>query len=399
VNELSDIVKRITDLKCCVLIPTYNNDKTLKRVIEGVLKFTKNIIIVNDGSTDTTSVVLSHYQELVQIHLKKNQGKGNALRLGFEKAEKFEFQYAITIDSDGQHYPDDIPLFIDALTEAPNKNILLIGSRNLNAKGMPGKNSFANKFSNFWFWAETGHKLQDTQSGFRLYPVKEINKIKLYSKKFEFEVEVIVKASWRGIVVRNIPIRVLYDMDERVSHYRPFKDFIRISAVNTWLVLVAFIYIKPRDFFRKYKQKGFKRFFYEDLLGSKDSNLKKSLSIALGIFIGLTPLWGFHSVLSIFLAVAFKLNKVISFAFSNISFPPFIPIIIYGSLKIGGFILGHNVSFQLSQIDSDFDITAHIVQYLIGSFILATCLSILFGLFGYIILSLISRNKTQMKHG
>ncbi|MCF6346972.1 MAG: DUF2062 domain-containing protein [Flavobacteriaceae bacterium] len=387
------------DLRCCIIIPTYNNYKTLKRVIDGVLKFTNNIIIINDGSTDTTSTILSEYKELDQIHLRKNQGKGNALRLGFKKATELGFEYAITIDSDGQHYPDDIPLFIDELEESVNKNLLLIGSRDLNAKGMPKKNSFANKFSNFWFWAETGHKLQDTQSGFRLYPVKELSKMKFYTTKFEFEIEVIVKASWKGIEVKSIPIRVLYDPSERVSHYRPFKDFVRISLVNTWLLIIALLYIKPRDFFRKYKQKGFKRFLREDLLGSTDSNLKKSLSIALGIFIGLTPLWGLHSILSIFLAVAFKLNKVISFAFSNISFPLFIPFIIYGSLKIGGFILGHKVSFQLHQIDSDFDITAHLLQYIIGSFILATCLSILFGLLGYIILSLTSKNKILIKNG
>ncbi len=397
--NLIDIIQRMDDLKCCVIIPTYNNHKTLKRVIDGVLKYTKNIIIINDGSTDTTSTILSEYQELNQIHLEKNQGKGNALRLGFKKAVELGFEYAITIDSDGQHYPDDIPLFIDELEKSANKNLLLIGSRDLNAKGMPKKNSFANKFSNFWFWAETGHKLQDTQSGFRLYPVKELSKMKFYTTKFEFEIEVIVKASWKGIEVKSIPIRVLYDPSERVSHYRPFKDFARISLVNTWLLIIALLYIKPRDFFRRYKQKGFKRFLREDLLGSTDSNLKKSLSIALGVFIGLTPLWGFHTILSIFLAVVFKLNKVISFAFSNVSFPPFIPFIIYGSLKIGGFILGKKGGFQLNQIDSDFDITAHLLQYVIGSFILATGLSILFGIFGYIILSLISRNKPPIKHG
>jgi len=399
VSDLIDITQRIDVLECCIIIPTYNNYKTVKRVIDGVLKFTKNIIIINDGSTDNTATILSAYQDLDQIHVTKNKGKGNALRLGFKKAAELGFQYAITIDSDGQHYPDDIPLFIDELEKSVNKNLLLIGSRNLNAKGMPKKNSFANKFSNFWFWAETGHKLQDTQSGFRLYPVKEISEMKFYTTKFEFEIEVIVKSSWKGIEVKNIPIRVLYDPLERVSHYRPFKDFVRISLVNTWLVLVALLYIKPRDFFRRYKRKGFKRFLREDLLGSTDSNLKKSFSIALGVFIGLTPFWGFHSVLSIFLAIVFKLNKVISFAFSNVSFPPFIPFIIYGSLKIGGFILGSKVSFQLNQIDNDFDISTHIFQYIVGSFILATGLSILLGLLGYIILSLMSNNKTQIKHG
>ena len=393
-----DSIKRMNDLNCCVLIPTYNNCKTLKRVVEGVLKYTSNIIIINDGSTDDTAKILDSYKQFNQIHIENNKGKGNALRLGFKKAEVLGFEYAISIDSDGQHYPDDIPLFIDYLAHSSNKRLLLIGARNLNAKGMPRKNSFANKFSNFWYWAETGRKLQDTQSGFRLYPVKEINKIKLKSTKFELEIEVIVKAAWQGIEVKNIPIRVLYDASERVSHYRPFKDFVRISIANTWLVLVALFYIKPRDFFRKLKTKGFKRFFYEDLLHSHDSILKKSLSISLGVFIGLTPLWGLQSILVIFLAAVLRLNKVISFAFSNISFPLFIPFIIYGSLKTGGFIMGAKSSFNLDQIDRDFEVTTHITQYVVGSFVLAFSLSVLFGFIGYAVLSIFKRRKTAVEH-
>src|SRR5690606_1124640 len=186
----------------------------------------------------------------------------------------------------------------------------------------------------------TGIKLNDTQSGFRLYPIRKMEKIKFFTRKFEFEIEVIVKAAWKGIPVKNVPIQVLYDESERVSHFRPFKDFTRISLLNTWLVIVALVYIKPRDYFRSFQRKGFKRFFLEDLLHSEDSGLKKSLSVALAVFIGLSPLWWFQTVIVLFLAYIFRLNKLIAFAFSNISLPPLIPFIIYASLKIGGFILG-----------------------------------------------------------
>jgi len=399
VSRNQEISQKIDAINCCVLIPTYNNHKTLKRVIDGVLEYTNHIIIVNDGSTDTTKAILSNYTDLEQIHLEKNKGKGNALRIGLKKAEDLGFEYMLSIDSDGQHYTDDIPLFIDELTKSTNKNLLLIGARNLNAKGMPRKNSFANKFSNFWYWAETGHKLQDTQSGFRLYPVKVVNKIKFLSTKYEFEVEVMVKASWRGVLVKNIPIRVLYDPLERVSHYRPFMDFVRISAINTWLLTIAILYIKPRDFYRKFKKKGFKKFFKEDVLMSSDSVTKKSLSIALGTFIGVSPFWGFHSILSIVAAAFLKLNKTISFAFSNVSFPIFIPFIIYGSLKMGGLVLSKSKAFEFDQIDSNFDIKAHLIQYVVGSFVLATCLSVLFGLIGFVILSIKNKSNVQVKNG
>ena len=390
-----DINKKISSLKYCVLIPTYNNAGTLKRVIDGVLHYTSNVIIVNDGSTDDTPKILSEYLQLHIIDLPHNRGKGNALKVGLKKAEDMGFDYAISIDSDGQHYPEDIPKFVKTLIESPNKNILLIGARNLNADGMPKKNSFANKFSNFWYWAETGEKLDDTQSGFRLYPAKNINRINLITTKYEFELESMVKAQWNGIMVRNIPIEVHYDEVERVSHYRPFKDFMRISLLNTWLVLVAVFWIKPRNFFRKYKQKGFKRFFMEDLLGSGDSNLKKTFSVVLGTFIGLSPFWGFQTVLAIGLAAFFRLNKAISFAFSNISLPPVIPFIIYASLKIGGFVTGKTFSLDLSSIDKNFDIKTHLIQYLAGSFVLATVMAVLLGAITFVILQFFKEQKIQ----
>lgn len=392
-----EITQKIIKLNCCILIPTYNNQATLDGVIQSVYFYTKQIIIVNDGSTDNTKFILSRYPKLTQIQLEKNKGKGNALRLGLQKAEELGYDYAISIDSDGQYHPDDILLFINDLEASLNKRLLLVGARNLNVKGMPIKNSFANKFFNFWYWAVTGFTLQDTQSGFRLYPVKEINNIKFLGKKFEFEVEVIVKASWNSIEVRNIPIRVLYDSDERVSHYRSFMNFARISIMNALLFTVAVVYIKPRDFYRRFKQKGFKTFIKEDLLGSSDSNLNKSLAIALGTFIGISPFWGLHSVLAIMFAAIFKLNKVISFAFSNVSFPIFIPFILYGSLKFGGFVLGRT-SLEFNQIDENFKVGVYLMQYIVGSFALAIVMALLFGLIGYFFLQVFS-NKKQVNHG
>ena len=113
--ETSPTKNRLDSLRCCVIIPTYNNHKTIQSVIDKVLVHTKNIIIVNDGSTDTTPQILKKYTNLILIHLSKNKGKGNALRIGFKFAEKLKYKFAITIDSDGQHFPQDIPVFIDAL--------------------------------------------------------------------------------------------------------------------------------------------------------------------------------------------------------------------------------------------------------------------------------------------
>lgn len=385
------ISERIENRNLCVIIPTYNNHKTLRRVIDGVLKYTQDIIVVNDGSTDTTKEILAGYSQFTQIHVSRNQGKGNALREGFAKAKALGFDYAITIDSDGQHFPDDIPVFLDAL-EHSDKKVLLIGSRNMEQDGVPKKSSFGNKFSNFWFWFETGITLEDTQSGYRLYPLQSLPK-RFFTKKFEFEIEVIVRTAWNGVAVKNIPINILYDPNERVTHFRPFKDFTRISILNTILVIITLLYIKPRNFFRSFKKKSIKEFLREDILASSDSNAIKALSIALGVFVGIAPFWGFQTAIVIFLAVVLRWNKVLAFAFSNVSIPPMIPFIIYGSLKVGGLFVEDTAKFSLSTPITLDHIKLHVVQYLIGSFVLATVAAILFGVGSYLLLSLSKKSK------
>ncbi len=396
--NLSSINSKLKDLQCCVIIPTYNNNKTLKKVIDGVLEYTRDVIVINDGATDSTKEVLAEYPEIEQIHLPRNQGKGNALREGFEKALLLGYKYAITIDSDGQHFSEDIPVFVEALENSETENLLLIGARNMEQEGVPKKSSFGNKFSNFWFWIETGTWLIDTQSGYRLYPLKHIESLKLFTKKFEFEIEVIVKAAWNGTTVKNVPVSVLYDETERVSHFRPFKDFTRISILNTWFVLVAFLFIKPRDLYRKFRKKGFRRFILEDFLGNHDSPKKKAFSIALGVFIGLSPFWGFHTLIVIFLAILLKLNKTISFVFSNVSLPPFIPFVLYASSKMGQFVLGIEYSYTMEEMTENFEIFKHLKTYIVGSFSLAIISAIVLGFLGYLILSIFTKKQIAIQH-
>lgn len=237
----------------CVLIPTYNNAQTLPALLADIAGYTDNIIVVNDGSTDETSSILKQHSVEV-VSYDKNRGKGWALRQGFKRAVELGYTYAITIDSDGQHYADDLTVFLNAVEQHPNA--IIIGARNMDQSSVPGKSSFGNKFSNFWFWVETGITLPDTQSGYRLYPVKSLSALTFFTRKYEFEIEVIVRAAWKGIEVVCVPVKVFYpEKEQRISHFRPFRDFSRISVLNTVLVAITFLYIKPRDFFRGFKKK------------------------------------------------------------------------------------------------------------------------------------------------
>ncbi len=384
---------RFDALQCCVVIPTYNNERTLASVIQEVLVYTNNIIIVNDGSVDDTFNILNQFPQLTIFHKPTNQGKGTALKKGFQLAENAGYKYAITLDSDGQHYADDLDVFLSELEKlgANNNELLLVGDRNMGQDGIPGKSSTGNKFSNFWYLVVTGNQLHDTQSGYRLYPLEIVNKIPLYTRKFEFEIEVIVKSVWRNVDVKNIPIKVLYQEGaERVSHFRPFVDIVRIVLLYMWFVLVSFLYIHPRNKYQDFKEKGFKKFWNEDVLKSQEPAHKKAAAIALGVFVGISPFWGLHTLLVFVLAASFKLNKVIAFLFSNISIPPLIPIIIYASYQAGYMLTGHGFRWGLSL--SDFDSTSKIVdslwQYILGSMALAAFISLTLWIVFYFLFSM-----------
>lgn len=244
----------------CIIVPSYNNDKSLMQVINRITPWGLTIIVVNDGSTDRTEELLRENREsiggkhpLVVLKHERNQGKGYALRTGFYRAMEMGFRYAITIDSDGQHFPEDIPLFLDAIEKNPET--LVVGNRNLQSENMPAKNTFANKFSNFWFYVQTGQKLKDTQTGFRLYPLSKLKGLKYITSRYEAELEILVFAAWNGVKIKSVDVGVYYPpKGERVSHFRPVSDFARISLLNTVLCFGAVVYGLPMRLYHSLKK-------------------------------------------------------------------------------------------------------------------------------------------------
>lgn len=230
----------------CAVIPTYNNARTVADIVRRTLAVCNDVIVVNDGSTDDTLQELQPFGDTITtITYSRNRGKGYALRRGIETARAAGFDYAVTIDSDGQHRPEEIPLLIQAIKQSDNQATLFVGSRNLQANGMPSGNTFANRFSNFWFHLQTGKHLPDTQTGFRVYPLHDLPCLNLLTYRYESELELLVFSAWRGVNIVSVPVSVSYPAD-RVSHFRPFRDFLRISLLNTVLCLLAIVYGYPR---------------------------------------------------------------------------------------------------------------------------------------------------------
>jgi glycosyltransferase involved in cell wall biosynthesis len=382
-------------MKYCVIIPTYNNDKSLEAVISDVLRFTKDIIIVNDGSTDNTSSLLSKFSQLKIISYSPNRGKGYAIRQGFRAAIAEGYNYAITIDSDGQHYPSDIGVFLKKIEEEPDA--LIVGARTLDPQKLSRGSRFANSFSNFWYRFLTGVKLTDTQTGFRLYPLGLIKDMKFFTRKYEFELEILVRAAWRRINVTSAPIQVWYPpREERVSHFRPFRDFVRISLLNIILVLIAIIYIKPFNFIKYLTRENVREFINKNVLLTEDTNLQIALAVALGIFTGILPIWGFQLLLAIALAHLFRLSKLITAVAANISIPPNIPILLYLSYVTGGIVMGTGSNIKFSANLSVKSFETNLLQYIVGSIVLSVVLGIALGLITFVILK-IFRKKRMVK--
>lgn len=244
----------VEENEVCAVIPTYQNAKTLLKVVADVHRVVDTVFVVDDGSNDGTAALLdkatgNERPEKVLTH-PKNCGKGAALKTGLTYARQQGFRYAVTVDADGQHRADDIPALLKAVEEEPDA--LAIGSRGLRHENMPAKSTFANRFSNFWFALQTLQRLPDTQSGLRIYPLRRLHGLRWMSARYEAELTLLVFSAWAGVKLLPVPVSVYYPpRDQRVTHFRPGRDFTRISVLNTLLCFLMVVYGWPRFFCRQ----------------------------------------------------------------------------------------------------------------------------------------------------
>lgn len=234
-----------------ILLPTYNNAHTLADVITDILQAQcAPLMVVDDGSTDETLQILSRFSGIIVLHHPQNLGKGAALRHGFRHARQCGYTHVITMDSDGQHFASDLPQFLQAIAETPDD--IIVGNRfspklfTQQAPNMSAAARRANRFSNFWVWLQTGFSLEDTQTGFRAYPLHHLHGLDFLTNRYEAELEIMVFSAWSGTRLRQIPVKVYYpSREERVSHFRPTADFFRITLLNTLLTTLALSVVWP----------------------------------------------------------------------------------------------------------------------------------------------------------
>ncbi len=368
-------VKVYSEFLPAIVIPTYNNVSTIVRIIEGALVYNIPVIVVNDGSTDGTFEAIKTVENprLEVISHPKNMGKGEALKSAFNHCLEKGYTTAITIDADGQHDPAQIAPFLAEAAKDPQK--LIIGQRDLSGPGKrPKKSRLLRAHSNFWVYMETGQWLSDTQTGFRAYPVKEICAINLPTGKYDFEIEVLVKFLWRGGKTATVPVTATYGAGSS-SHFRPFYDFMLVAHCNAGLFFQRFFL--PPAILGPMHSKGvlkggyIRRFFgaiKEIAAADFSSPWRFAAAIGLGVFCGIIPAWGFQMVLAYTLARLLKLSRPLTLLASNISIPPMIPFLLYGSLLSGRLILNNELTFSINISNITLDYVWNFTkEYLVGS--------------------------------
>jgi uncharacterized protein (DUF2062 family) len=364
-----------------VVIPLYNHAATVRDVVERTLRIHDQVLVVDDGSSDAGATVLEGLDIRV-IRKPMNQGKGEALRTAFVEAERLGFSHVVTLDADGQHFPEDLPLFFAAIES--DLTGIIVGKRDFEQATIPGSSRFGRKFSNFWLRVQTGKTLADTQSGFRAYPVKIVLGLPLYEKHYSFEIEVLVRAAWAGVQLHDVDIQVFYpSTQERVSHFRGFMDNFRLTLlklVEGGEVETKITAMHPLRSIRA-------------LLVENATPAQLAAAGALGILFGALPLLAVHTIAILLFAGFFRLNKVAAVGASQLCMPPLVPGI---CIEVGYFMRNGHFLTEISIETLGYQALDRLYEWFLGSLVFGPVLAAVVALIIYLAASTISR---EMKRG
>lgn len=211
-----------------VLIPAFNEAETIRALVERALLVVPNVLVVDDGSSDSTAAELQGLP-ITLLRNERNIGKAASLWKGFDYALAQGAHCVVTLDGDGQHRPDDIGRLLNAAAQFPDS--IVIGARLHDKKNFPAPRYYANQFARFWISWAAGYPIADTQSGFRVYPASLLAHLKqgqVSWQGFVFESEILIVAATRGVRSVAVLIPGIYPKQARPSHFRPVYDIARI---------------------------------------------------------------------------------------------------------------------------------------------------------------------------
>ncbi len=365
----------VDKVKFVIVIPVFNHAKTLRYVAKRALEVEHTVMVLDDGSTDGGIDTLKG----LDIHVLQhpiNRGKGAAILTAATAARRLGATHIVTIDADGQHDPADFRQFVPLATQCPEA--IIVGKRNFQGINVPGMARFRRQFSNFWLRIQTGQSIGDSLSGFRVYPLKVLELLKFRESGFAFEVEVLVKAAWAGVGLREVDISVHYPPPhESISHFNFFKDNVRLTLLNTKSTLRSFVPIPHQQILDRNSDRT--KISVWKPIQSLKILLAKNLSPgqlasagSLGVFLGTLPLIGLHTILILFAAGFLRLNKVVALSTSQLCMPPLVPAF---CIEIGFFLRHGRFLTEISLQTLGYQGLERLFEWVIGSIILAPLLS------------------------
>ena len=353
-----------------VIAPTFNNDKTLRDLLDRLDRLALPVFVVDDGSTDSTRAILAEWvagrtegpsdaTREVCFHL-QNRGKAAALQRGFIACRDGGFTHAVSIDTDGQHSPDDIPLLLAVAEEHPQS--LVLGARDEHSSDYPFRSRWGRRISNLLVRLECGQRVEDSQCGLRVYPLAEVEPIRCGAGRYGFETEVITRARWNQVPVLSARVSCRYlPADQRVSHFKPWVDSTLAMAMHARLLMrslspwvshpsagkatlsIGVIRRRIRQSMRQSIQ-GINPFsawrtVRHDAIGRTDF----AIGFAIGVFIANLPLYGAQTLSGLFAARRLHLNSLSVIAGTQLSMPPIGPLLIAAAVVVGHLLLHGNV--------------------------------------------------------
>lgn len=376
----------------CV-VPVYNNQATVADVVRRCCAVVPNVLVIDDGSDVPVKNLLGDSPATVLRH-EQNQGKGAALLTALRYIQEQGGAWMITLDADGQHHPEDLPLFFPMLGKNPAA--IVIGARDFDAPNVPGSSRFGRSFSNFWVQLETGIAVKDTQSGFRAYPVKLVSQLPLRASYYDFEIEVLVRAAWAGLKLLSVDINVWYPpKTERISSFHPRRDNLRLTKIHMRLVgrrLVPWPVhrLVKRDLFSVWELLRSPRKCIHRLLYENATPPGLAVAAGVGLICGTLPLLFVHSLVILYVTTRLNLNKVMALSIQNLCIPPVVPLL---CIELGHFMHYGHFFVPGNPMSIFDDLQQHLFHWLIGSLVLAP----LIGLFGGLAIYSIAR-RVQERH-
>jgi uncharacterized protein (DUF2062 family) len=370
-------------MRVLVVIPVYNHAATLRAVAEAALREGHPVLVVDDGSTDGGLEAVAGL-ELHRLRGVRNRGKGHALLAAAAWAERHGFDALLTLDADGQHDPSDCGALLAAAPAA--WPAIIVGARIMAPDRTPRASRFGRAFSNFWVRLECGQRPEDTQSGFRLYPVAFLRSRRFFTRRYTFEIEVLVRAAWAGLPLRSVPVSVYYPPGAaRITHFHQVWDNLRLTGLHTALIVRSLLPWPHRRLLpappRPVGARARLRSALNRLTREHNSPGELAVAVGSGIFLGALPIMPFGLVTICYVHQKLHLNKLAGALASNLSIFPFVPFL---CMETGHLLLHHHLWTAFNRTTLLYQLHHRLWEWLIGAMLIGPPLGAAGALLAYL---------------